>query len=310
MNSIISLDSSGERRTIDFLWMELTNQCNMSCSHCYTNSSPSSLDVLPLSITDRLNIIEDAFNEGCKKIQFIGGEPTLYKGLIQLIEKAVSLGYEFVEVYTNLLRLLPEQKKCFISNKIKVATSLYSYSQSTHDSITKRPGSFYSTIENLKEFILMGVDMRVSIIQMEENRADTEKTIEFLRKEIGVNNIKVDNVRPFGRAGTNEKNVDHLCGTCAGSTLCVAPDGWVYPCIMSKSLPIGSLKNQTLQDILTSASNTKARRKIRESVNMTFDIDLNNCAPDNCAPIVGCPPLNKCAPEVNSRLNLEGERRS
>ena len=26
--------------TLDFLWLELTNRCNLQCVHCYTQSPP------------------------------------------------------------------------------------------------------------------------------------------------------------------------------------------------------------------------------------------------------------------------------
>ena len=45
--------------------------------------------------------LAEAFDLGCRKVQFIGGEPTLYPRLPDLIADAGRRGYEFIEVFTN-----------------------------------------------------------------------------------------------------------------------------------------------------------------------------------------------------------------
>ena len=43
-------------KTLDFLWLELTNRCNLRCVHCYTESHPRSgdRDVLTTQDYERL----------------------------------------------------------------------------------------------------------------------------------------------------------------------------------------------------------------------------------------------------------------
>lgn len=71
----------------------LTNLCNLNCSHCYAPKSSSELE---LSILKEWLLELD--NNGCFGVGFGGGEPTLYKGFVELCEfgsKATQLAITF-----------------------------------------------------------------------------------------------------------------------------------------------------------------------------------------------------------------------
>lgn len=86
---------------LQFVWFEvISDDCNESCVHCYADSMPPTYrrtgsaptgDYIPLEeisdSTDRKRkvttiewkgLINDAYSLGCKRGQFIGGEPFLY----------------------------------------------------------------------------------------------------------------------------------------------------------------------------------------------------------------------------------------
>src|SRR5580692_1831179 len=90
---------------LEFAWLELTNRCNLRCIHCYAQSGPLEGETDILSEEDYSLLLKQIHQLGCRKVQFIGGEPTLNKSLPYLIEKARLEGFEFVEVFTNLTHL-------------------------------------------------------------------------------------------------------------------------------------------------------------------------------------------------------------
>ena len=106
---------------VDFLWLELTNRCNLQCVHCYADSGPTA-EKGTLSKADYIGLMREAFRLGCRRVQFIGGEPTLYRDLPELIRTARQMGFEFIEVYTNLTILPEELLQCFVANRVHVAT--------------------------------------------------------------------------------------------------------------------------------------------------------------------------------------------
>jgi len=285
--------ASTDTGVLDFLWMELTNRCNLTCAHCYAQSSPHSKDINPLSLTEQISVLVEGRDLGCKNVQFIGGEPTLNKNLHLLVSKARLLGYDVVEVFTNLTHLSNDLLQCFVENKANVATSVYSSSADTHDAVTGVRGSFKRTIANLRKLVAHGVGIRVSIIEMAQNTGEGEKTTFFLREDMGINDVKIDKVRSFGRASDKGESVGGLCGFCAQGTLCIGPDGVVTPCIMSKMLPVGSVRTGRLQEIALSERLGRVRIEIRDAV------QASSVATENCNPVIGCTPLNQCGPVIN-----------
>jgi MoaA/NifB/PqqE/SkfB family radical SAM enzyme len=254
-----------------------------------------------------LAVLAASYEVGCRKVHFFGGEPTLNKNLAQLIAAARGMGYELIEVYTNLVHLTDDLLVCFATNDVCVATSAYSKSRRTHDLITKTPGSFDRTMANLRKVVSRGLKVRVSIIEMEENAGDATAAARFLKEQMGIQEIKIDRARPFGRAGDNIGGLGDLCGSCAGGTLCISPDGEVSPCIMSKKWPVGSVRRQPLMELLRSDRLANIRREIRDATSVNHRTawhsdrlsDTTDCEPQVCGPDVGCPPLNECGPKIN-----------
>ncbi|EPA97882.1 hypothetical protein PG5_16110 [Pseudomonas sp. G5(2012)] len=294
---------------LEFLWLELTNRCNLQCTHCYSSSSPYSGELDVLTAGDYIRLLNESYELGCRQVQFIGGEPTLNKALPSLIEHASNIGYEFIEVFTNLLHLSDELISLFQKHRIAVATSFYSRNSLTHDSITKSPGSFNRTTTNIRKVLSAGVGLRVGIVEMEENSGELEATMHYLNA-LGITDIGHDHVRGFGRAQPGEKcSMENLCGRCAEGVLAIGPDGVVAPCIMSKSWPVGSILGNALEDVVGSETLSLVRQQIAQATsNNAFcqpDCGPNNkeCMPE-CGPSRQCPPCGpnagqKCEPNRN-----------
>jgi MoaA/NifB/PqqE/SkfB family radical SAM enzyme len=294
----------------DFLWLELTNRCNLQCSHCYSGSSPYSGDRDFLTEADYLRLIEESYALGCRQIQFIGGEPTLNKSLPVLIESASKIGYEFVEVFTNLVKVSDVLIDTFKKYRVSIATSFYSTNALTHDGITGSVGSFSRTTVNMRKILAAGLDLRVGLIEMEANSGEYQSVFNYLT-EMGVMNIGYDRIRGFGRAQENDTcSMTELCGHCAEGVLAIGPDGVVAPCIMSKQWPVGSVLFSNLTEIACSETLRATRQRIAEATSSTDAFCQPECGPNNkqcipeCGPSRQCPPCgpnagHKCPPNGN-----------
>jgi hypothetical protein len=79
--------------------VEVTQECNLSCSFCFASSGPGGRELAFGEVVHLLDVILES--GGPRPIQFSGGEPTIRDDLPELVEEAIEMGFEHVEVNTN-----------------------------------------------------------------------------------------------------------------------------------------------------------------------------------------------------------------
>lgn len=291
----------GERRTqmsahgSGVLWLEVTNGCNLNCIHCYSDSYPGSHVRDRLSREDYLAVIADGAALGFSRIQFIGGEPTLNRSLPDFIDAAAQAGYGSLELYTNLRTVPEDVTASLVRHSVRVATSIYAAKAEVHDAVTRQSGSFEATVRTIKRLVSMGVEVDAGFVEGESNRNHFAAVCDMLGG-IGVSAVGFDRIRRFGRAQVGVAALSELCGICAGHTACVSHDGQVFPCIMSRHAPLGSLIEESLAQILSSPRSATTREAIRRETAGA----ANSCTPNTCLPhLPGCNP-NTCRPHLPS----------
>ncbi len=130
---------------LELIWLELTGRCNLECVHCYADAGPGRPLDEGMQLRDWQRALSDAALLGCRRVQFIGGEPTLHPGLPTLIEQAHQLGFEQICVFTNGMHLSETHKELFRRYQVQLAVSVYGSRAEVHDSITQHRGSFAKT---------------------------------------------------------------------------------------------------------------------------------------------------------------------
>ena len=257
-----------ERRNLEFLWLELTNRCNLQCIHCYTESHPQSDGLDLLTARNYESIMSQAYALGCRKLQFIGGEPQLNPDFLQLLIKAKTIGFDFIEVFSNLTRLDDDTVRYAAGKGVCFATSVYSDDAPTHDAITKVRSSHARTIRNLKKLIDNGIETRAAIIVIDQDKAEIERTKYFLRR-LGVRHVREGETREFGRGEkilSRRARLSGLCGHCWAGKLCVAPDGETYPCVLARQWPVGNVLESPLSEIIRGEPLDDMRQTIFDTV--------------------------------------------
>lgn len=99
----------GQGRQIDYLRISLTDRCNLRCIYCMPKHGVKSIPHESILTLEEVHkAIECASQLGIRHIRFTGGEPTVRKGLLGLIERtAQTPGIESVALTTNAI-LLPD----------------------------------------------------------------------------------------------------------------------------------------------------------------------------------------------------------
>ncbi|MED7926639.1 radical SAM protein [Nonomuraea sp. LP-02] len=275
-----------------FLEIELTNACQLTCRHCYSLSSPAGPHG-SMTFHDWMKVLDTASAAGIRRVQLIGGEPTMHPGFLPLAEHALRMGLE-VQVFSNLYRVTPALWALYAKPGVTLATSYYSDVAELHDKVTLRPGSHRRTRAAIVEALERGIPLKVAIVQVIPGQRAEEAHAEMQR--LGVPNLApVDRMRGIGRAaeGTrSEADVSELCGQCGNGRAAISPNGDVYLCVMSRFLPpAGNVRDTPLREIL----NGLAWGDLVRQVPRPHHSDPK----PPCAPVDECPPAsdsNDCPP--------------
>ena len=86
--------------------VEVTEDCNLSCSFCFASSGPGGKQKEFEEVIDLLETVKA--EGGTRPIQFSGGEPTVRDDLPELVETATEMGFEHLQVNSNGLVLAQE----------------------------------------------------------------------------------------------------------------------------------------------------------------------------------------------------------
>ncbi len=148
-------------RPHEFAW-EITNNCNLKCTHCFVKDAPPCNDVLPKTLC--FSIIDQLRSIGIYKIIFSGGEPFLRNDFLEIVEYAKKFNMAVV-IHTNGL-LLNNQILAILSQILHpkidlLQISLDGDSNETHDKI-RGNGTFKTTLDNINKVIENKITLRIN----------------------------------------------------------------------------------------------------------------------------------------------------
>ncbi|HEX9101084.1 MAG TPA: radical SAM protein, partial [Polyangia bacterium] len=97
----------GFARTVTYLRVSLTDRCNYRCVYCMPEAGVELVpktDVLTFEEVERLVRVMMRF--GVRRVRLTGGEPTVRKDVVALVERLGALGLDDLAMTTNGERLV------------------------------------------------------------------------------------------------------------------------------------------------------------------------------------------------------------
>ena len=153
--------AKGERRArvwlkkLETLWINTGTLCNIECKNCYILSSPKNDALVYISAEEASAFLNEAEALSTREIGFTGGEPFLNPDFLQMLEDALSRGFE-VLVLTNAMQ--PMQRppikerlldlKARLGGKLTMRVSLDHHTREQHDA-ERGAGSFDKALEGI-----------------------------------------------------------------------------------------------------------------------------------------------------------------
>ncbi|ACS78921.1 DUF5714 domain-containing protein [Maridesulfovibrio salexigens] len=171
--------------TLRELWFHITDNCNMSCSHCLFSSSPQAKRELA---TERvLELTAQAEALGCKMFALTGGEPLVHKGLDKILTRMLEIESSHVAVLTNGLAVEKFfSRHSYDFNRLHLQISVDGIGK-THDKL-RGDGMFAALEKSLKWLSAKGIPFTLSMCVTKDNVLEMKDVVDFAAKT-GASNV-------------------------------------------------------------------------------------------------------------------------
>jgi len=180
--------------------LALTYRCQNDCGHCYNEDRPGQ----ELSVEEWSRVLDILWKAGVPHVVFTGGEPTLYKGLRDLIKRSEELG-QVTGLITNGRELRnPGYLRDLVSVGLDhVQITLLSHRRTVHDRLVRKEGAWDETVEGIKAAVAEDLYVSTNTTILRENLQDVEDTARFL-VGLGVKNLAFNSVIRSGGGASAE----------------------------------------------------------------------------------------------------------
>ena len=168
------MTATGERRAhvpfrrLETLWINTGTLCNIACTNCYIDSSPTNNRLAFITLAEVAPHIDAAVQAGAREIGFTGGEPFMNPDIIDMARYAVERSAKIL-ILTNAMQ--PMQRPKVLSQlqglielagpALNFRVSLDHFTPERHDS-ERGAGAFAKTMAGLDWLNKMGAHISIA----------------------------------------------------------------------------------------------------------------------------------------------------
>ena len=178
------------------IFLYLIDDCNLRCKQClYKTELTFQLKNKLIPFEEAVNLMKEFYKLGARKITFMGGEPTLYGKLPQLIHEAKLIGYKYSRIDTNGTFESTLLDNPYMKELNEITFSLDGYTREMNDKI-RGEGVFEKCVNNIKLAINKGYEVHITtcvhngLTKKVDDKLSLLKMIKFL-KSLGVKKINM-----------------------------------------------------------------------------------------------------------------------
>lgn len=166
--------AAGERRAqvplraLETLWFNTGTLCNLTCGHCYIESSPKNDRLAYLSAAELCRYLDEiaALDLPTRLVGFTGGEPFMNPELPRMLDHVLSRGFDAL-VLTNAMKPMTKCRPALLrlneryGQRLTIRVSLDHYGRAVHEAERGRR-SWQPTIDRLVWLARQGFRLHVA----------------------------------------------------------------------------------------------------------------------------------------------------
>ncbi|MEQ1708650.1 MAG: radical SAM protein [Terricaulis sp.] len=155
-------------QALETLWFNTGTLCNITCAHCYIESSPQNDRLAYLGLADVRAYLDEIERDDLptKLIGLTGGEPFMNREIVAILGETLARGFETL-VLTNAMRPMERHKRQLLELKaahgrrLRLRVSLDDPSASIHDA-ERGEGAYAKTIAGLRWLGANGFNVEIA----------------------------------------------------------------------------------------------------------------------------------------------------
>jgi radical SAM protein with 4Fe4S-binding SPASM domain len=187
------------RDTIESCQIDLTKNCNLTCSFCRQTNEADLPD--SMSFHQWSSVITQLKEMDCKMLALAGGEPLMHKDFFSILSLATDT-IEEVYVLSNGTLINQKVATQLAEKKIKgLQISLDAFNPALHDKIRGKSGTWEKATRGIKYAIDAGTPVTIRTTVYRENSPEATSLLEFAH-DIGASIYAIRRVVPTGRGGS------------------------------------------------------------------------------------------------------------
>ena len=190
--------------------LALTYKCNNNCYFCYTGGPHK---VAELTTKEWKKALDKIWESGVPQVVFTGGEPTLRKDLVELVDHAQEFVTGLVTNGRRLARLASDLRRVSLDY---VQVSLEAPTAAVHDKMVGVNGAWKETVDGIQAGLKSGLEVITNTTLTKDNASvfpDLMKTGSALGLKTMACNILICSGRGTGARKDMQLSMDELKGT-------------------------------------------------------------------------------------------------
>jgi MoaA/NifB/PqqE/SkfB family radical SAM enzyme len=197
--------SSESATAFQKLWLYTNFDCNLRCSYCVTESTPTA-PRRALGLDNVCQLVDEAVALGFSHVLFTGGEPFVLDEIYDMLACSAARVKTTVLTSAMLLRGKRLDRLCAIANgNLSVQVSLDGGCPEHHDAY-RGQGTWAKTVEGIKLLRSRGVHVCISTTETPVNSAHLDELHEF-RLALGIPD-EDHFVRPLAKRGFSQEGLE------------------------------------------------------------------------------------------------------
>lgn len=185
-----------------YLFMELTNQCNLSCIHCGSNCQSANHTQLNFEWAKKaLDSVAQKMTPQEIMVCFTGGEPMMYKHFYEIAAYVRDLGFSWGMTSNGTLINEAAVGRLAGCGMGTITISLDGLEKS-HDWFRRSQGSFESTLRGIRALQncqVKKIPLQITTVVHKQNIQELDMIYKLLT-ELGIEHWRPINIEPIGRA--------------------------------------------------------------------------------------------------------------